>query len=436
MSGGMDQTAQCSEVAASSPSAEPIQFEVAAFETSQTTSSFDSAIFANAIDGMVSVSVSDAQAIEGNNAAASQLSFQISLSEMSTEAITVNYQTNDGTGGNGADSDDYTAIVSGAATFEPGETFKDVLVDLTDDGLVESDENFTLDITSVIFDVSDDLTAVAVQDRSGEGTIVNDDVTSASIGDVSIVEGADEASSVLEFTITLDSEASSDVTVEYQTNDGTADSPSDFVGVSSGSVVFAAGETSKTIAVTINGDALVEGDEAFTVDITAVTFSGDNASDATAISDNRATGTILDDDIRLTMSSITPTNQNEGNTPADGVAYSFTVTRAGLDTGVTEVGYTISGVDASDIDGPLDATITFGSGSDNNVQTVTIMVAEDTVVETNETFTVTLSGASHAPDLDEIAADSIEIVNGMQMATITNDDSLNVSVSECHGHRG
>jgi len=102
----------------------------------------------------------------------------------------------------------------------------------------------------------------------------------------SAAEG-DSGTRVLSFTVTLSAAAAGSVDVAYATADGTATAGSDYVS-SSGTLVFAAGETTKTIPVTINGDETVESDETFTLVLS-------NPSGAT-LGTSVATGTITNDD--------------------------------------------------------------------------------------------------------------------------------------------
>jgi aryl-phospho-beta-D-glucosidase BglC (GH1 family) len=64
------------------------------------------------------------------------------------------------------------------------------------------------------------------------------------------------------FTLTLSAASSSPVTVKYATADGTATAGSDYIATS-GTVTFAAGQTTATVTVTINADSLAEPDELF-----------------------------------------------------------------------------------------------------------------------------------------------------------------------------
>src|SRR5262249_25653668 len=153
-------------------------------------------------------------------------------------------------------------------------------------------------------------------------------------------------------------------------------------------VTFGPGDTSKQVTVLVSGDLVVEPDENF-----LVTLSG--ATNGAQIATATATGTIQNDDSSLAIAA-TNANQFEGNSGT--TPFTFTVTRSGLTTGTASVNYTVTGsganpASASDFGG------TFPSGTVNFAanqlsQTITINVSGDTVVEPDEGFTVTLSGAS------------------------------------------
>ncbi len=89
----------------------------------------------------------------------------------------------------------------------------------------------------------------------------DDDAPDLSIADVSINEGA---SGTATFTVTLGAASGRAVSVDYATSDGTATAGSDYTAAS-GTLTFAAGETTQTIDVAVTGDALDEADETFTV---------------------------------------------------------------------------------------------------------------------------------------------------------------------------
>jgi hypothetical protein len=90
------------------------------------------------------------------------------------------------------------------------------------------------------------------------------------------------------FTVSLSFAAPGAVSVNWATADGTATAASGDYAAASGAVSFATGESSKTVTVQVNGDAVVESNESFTVNLT-------NPSGAT-LADGQGVGTIVNDD--------------------------------------------------------------------------------------------------------------------------------------------
>ena len=105
-----------------------------------------------------------------------------------------------------------------------------------------------------------------------------------SIGDVEVEEGAGV---VLAFGVALTRAASSQLTVDYATSDGTATAGADYTATS-GTLTIGAGSSSGTIEVSVIDDEHNEGSETFTVTL----------SDASSgqITDATATGTITNHD--------------------------------------------------------------------------------------------------------------------------------------------
>ena len=75
----------------------------------------------------------------------------------------------------------------------------------------------------------------------------------------SVIEG-DIGTTTLSFPVTLSGPSGREVDVDYATSDGTATAGSDYTATIR-TLVFAAGETTKQIDVTVTGDLLVEGNE-------------------------------------------------------------------------------------------------------------------------------------------------------------------------------
>jgi len=110
----------------------------------------------------------------------------------------------------------------------------------------------------------------------------DESLPAVSVSDASAAEG-----DAVVFTVSLSAASSRQVTVEYATSDGTATSGTDFTA-ESGTLTFAATETSTTVSVATTDDSVVEGDETFTLTLS-------NPASAT-LGDATATGTINDNE--------------------------------------------------------------------------------------------------------------------------------------------
>ena len=83
------------------------------------------------------------------------------------------------------------------------------------------------------------------------------------VADARAKEGKDAS---LDFAVTLHRAASGPVSVDYATADGTAAAGADYTAAS-GTLTFAAGETAKTVSVALLDDAVDEGKETFTLEL-------------------------------------------------------------------------------------------------------------------------------------------------------------------------
>ena len=134
-------------------------------------------------------------------------------------------------------------------------------------------------------------------------TIVDDDEPVLSIDDASVDEG-DSGSTTMQFTVMLDPSARGEVTVDWASADGTATAGTDYTA-GNGSLTFSAGETSRTVTVSVTGDHMDEPDETLTVTLSS-------PSGAT-IEDGTGTGTIVDDDDPPTVTLVLTPDTIEEN---------------------------------------------------------------------------------------------------------------------------
>ena len=209
-------------------------------------------------DGDPRLSVSDAVATEGEDAS---LDFWVMLSPAETVPVTVDYTTAAGTATPGSDYDTAT----GKLRFGAGETAKTVSVPIIDDPVEDDGETMSLILSGP--------SGAAIYDGVATGTIRNTEDTELGpmlrVSDPEAVEGED---ATLDFVVTLSPAASETVTVAYATSDGTAAAGSDYTA-RNGTLTFAAGETTKTISITIQDDDVAEGDGE-TVNLTLSNPSG------------------------------------------------------------------------------------------------------------------------------------------------------------------
>ena len=131
----------------------------------------------------------------------------------------------------------------------------------------------------------------AIATGGATGTIVNDDSASLSIDDVTQFEGlASRGAGALTpfvFTISSSNPSATAMTVNFQTADGTATAPTDYVA-SSGTVTIPPGATSATLVISVIPDTMVEPDETFGVNLSAAVGA--------SLADAQGLGTILGDD--------------------------------------------------------------------------------------------------------------------------------------------
>ena len=108
-----------------------------------------------------------------------------------------------------------------------------------------------------------------------------------SVADAEVDEAVD---ATLDFVVTLSKKRFSATTVDYATSDGTATAGSDYAATS-GTLTFAALETTKTVSVPVLDDAHDEGSETMTL-----TLSNPTPSSYVHLDDGEATGTIKNTD--------------------------------------------------------------------------------------------------------------------------------------------
>jgi len=248
--------------------------------------------------------------------------FTVTLSQATTQAVTVNYATANGTALAGRD---YTAT-SGTLTFNPGVTSETVSVSVLHDSALTSNETFTLQLTSP---------SGATLTRGQPTATITPSTTpppppppppptpSLSIGNASVTEPTSGTTNAV-FTVTLSAASTQTVTVAYATASGTALAGRDFT-TTAGVLTFLPGQTQETISIPVLSDPQPGANETFDVQLASPT----NA----VIGTSQGTGTIIEPPPPPppppTVKPVTFTNTSDWGT---GFTANMTITNTGTST--------------------------------------------------------------------------------------------------------
>jgi immune inhibitor A len=211
---------------------------------------------------------------------------------------------------------------------------------------------------------------------------------SININDVTVAEGNSGTVPAV-FTVSLSSAPSSPVTVNWATADGTATATSGDYVAGSGTLTFAAGQTSQAITVNVNGDTSVESNETFSVKLS-------NPTGAT-LADSQGVGTITNDDVDpATRIHIGDLDGTKSGTSRKWNA-SVTVT---LHDGnhIPVAGVLVTGTWSNK--GSTSCTTTTGGQCTMSKTGLNVLSISFTVTNASKTGLTYTSGANHDPDAD------------------------------------
>jgi uncharacterized repeat protein (TIGR01451 family) len=230
-------------------------------------------------DPFPTLSVGNVLRTEGDTSSSAAV-FKVRLIPASGRPVTVQFGT---ASGSAIDGVDFTGT-NGTLTFLPGKTLLSVPVRVFGERSRETNETFFLDLNNATF--------ATISNSHGVCTIVNNDaLPKLFISDASVIEG-DSGTTNAVFNVRLAPASGIPAQVNFFTTNGSAGAL-DFTATN-GVLVFAPGETNKTITVSVLGDTLSESNEVFSIRLVAPT----NAT----LGDALGLGTILDDDPLPTLS--------------------------------------------------------------------------------------------------------------------------------------
>lgn len=301
--------------------------------------------------------------------------------------VSVNYQTANGSATAAptpipnptpSPAPDY-AEQSNTLNFAAGETQKTITIRIFDDTAVEQDETFTTTLLSpsagaMLGDPA--IANVTIKDDDAGRNSVQFNPTSYAVSET--------AGNTFAVEVTRSGALSTSASVNYATSNGTATAGADY-NSTSGTVVFAPGETQRAIPITILDDRFNESGESFFVtlsDPSGVTIGAGGDTATVTISDNDA------DVVTIQFSS-----SSYGASEDDGEA-SLTVVRSGGVGFAASAQYSTADLSAKAGTDYVatSSTVSFAPGEIS--KTIAVPVIEDGRPEGSEAFTVMLFGPS------------------------------------------
>ncbi len=312
--------------------------------------------------------------------------FIVTLTGDIAQNVAVDYTTANGSATNPSD---YTTEAN-TITFTPTVKSFTIQVPITDDSLIEPQEQFTVVLSNIVSNIG--IGFVDGQPTNTATGTINDDDASAGTGiaftntGVTVTEGTD---AFAEFIVTLTGDIAQNVAVDYTTANGSATNPSDYT-TEANTITFTPTVKSFTIQVPITDDSLIEPQEQFTVVLSNI-VSNIGIGFVDGQPTNTATGTINDDDFILGTSGlvISPT---QVSVDEDAGTATFTVVLTGNTQDAFSVDFTTTNGSAIE---PGDYVTESGTlnfaGTDGETKTITVNIIDDIIIETQEDYTIVLS---------------------------------------------
>ncbi len=301
----------------------------------------------------------------------------------SSADIVINY-TVSGTTTSGADH----MLTDGSVTLPALATAVNIPISIVDDTALEIAETLIITLS-----LSGGAGATLGSQQNFTLTIADNDNPQIAIDDISSSE-----SSSLVFSVNLSAPLSTDVSVDWTTQDDSAIAGTHYVAAS-GTLTFSAGQTSKSITITSNDNSVVcESVKEFKVVLS-------NISGSATFADTEATGAITDPDrptISIGNSSATEGSSIVANATLSAVCPLYDITFLAT----TSDGSALSTADYTS----LNAAQTIAKGSTSVA--ISIATVNDAIDEIDETFSLTLSSPVNAT-----------ISAGTATLTIVDDDS-------------
>ncbi|SFB14352.1 Calx-beta domain-containing protein [Poseidonocella pacifica] len=391
-------------------------------------------------DEPVHFSANYASATEGDDGATTPLTFTISRTGDTDVAASVGYDlTPYSSTSLTAEAGDFVGGLprTGTVEFAAGETSKSLTFDIIDDNVFEGTEYVELRLKDPSAPGHPQGATAATNTYLG---FISDDEIPVyfRVYRATTTERDTGETSTLQFLVQRSGDTNVAATIDYSVDSypysGATDA--DVVGnlPKTGTLSFAAGETSKYVEVEVEGDDAVEGTEYLKIDISNAVSADPNA--LTIIQTSQSYGTIIDDDVP-TYFRVSGQTVMEGDT-GDSNQLSFTVVRSGDVSAAASVSYNIAGGTANgddfDSEWPTSGVLSFAAFETS--KTVTLGISGDEDIEGDEYTYMTLSNPTSADSSIEA-----RLSNTQASAIIRNDDlpayiSVNSSAYVTEGNPG
>ena len=352
------------------------------------------------------------------------LIIRANLSNASTEQASLTYTTTNSTatGGTGIGNGvDYATQSSQTLNFPIGQAYADITIPIYQDEISEGDEIFILTLSSA--------TNANFPNSASElmlmVTIVDDEMPTLSVVDSSL--NVNKSSSIGAIELQLSAPARETVVVTYSTSIESGDTAvaADLEVITSETISIVSPGTTGMIAIPIKNNTASIGDKTFTLTLSAIsgaTFAGGSSSimKKVSIMDDTGLPTLSVDSTKVSV------GEGEGNASINlslSPAHSSNVT----------VKYTTFGATASNdgSDYTPKASVTKTITASETTAVINIPIINDTAIEGNETFVVTLSelsGATFGPNISKLHV-VVTILDDEAPLTLTVADT-NVSAAE------
>ncbi len=328
--------------------------------------------------------------------------FTVAIDRVAQEDIVVGFSATPNTA---VATNDYV-VTNATVTITAGNTTASIPITITGDDVVEPQENFsgTISVTNANGQV--------VNNGTMSRTITVNDDDAATIA-INSPAAATEGNGIT-FTVTLTGSVQNEFTIDYITQDNSAEEPGDYTAIETTTLTFgAARSASQTFTVTTINDTETEPQETFFANLQNLSTGGQNITNTVF----QGTGTINDND-QATLTVSNPTiNEN-------GTSVSFSVSLTGTVKNEISIDYATANNNALAGSDYLatNGTLYFGS-SNTSPQTVTVNIVNNAVIEPAESFYLNFTNLT-------VNGQNVVMPDAQGECTINDDDSAVLTISD------